>query len=147
MTNDILNPRVDRREVERLQDPPVARLEELDREHPGHAEFQGNPQGELDSLLRELRGQVRRGRHDIGADPVGLHGFDHGPCRGLSGGAARDESGQLVWLISRTVYDGLGRVELSTDRFIGTAASPNDVTGVAVPMKRSVESSTRPRPS
>ena len=46
---------------------------------------------------------------------------------------SRDENGQLVWLISRTIYDSLGRVEYTTDRFTGTAAPPDDVTGVLTP--------------
>jgi RHS repeat-associated protein len=51
---------------------------------------------------------------------------------------SRDENGQLVWLVSRTIYDSLGRVEYTTDRFIGTSASPDDITGVPTPASQTI---------
>ncbi len=51
---------------------------------------------------------------------------------------SRDANGQLVWLVSRTIYDLFGRAELSADRFVVTASSPNEVTGVATPATRTI---------
>ena len=37
---------------------------------------------------------------------------------------AVDENGNVVWLVSRTVFDSLGRVDISTDQYLEGGPGP-----------------------
>src|SRR5256885_1398750 len=72
-------PGVVRAHRDRVDDQPVRRLKQLDRQHAGHVELGRDPDGDVRRRPVHLRGHVRCGGDDLDADAVALHGLHDRP--------------------------------------------------------------------